>query len=415
MVSIIMPTYNRAYIIEKAIQSVQRQTYKDWELIIVDDASTDYTKQLLEKYVDSKIHYYIKEENQGANEARNFGAAHAKGQFLAFLDSDNYWPDDRLEVQMQMVEAHRNERCFFYGKVQITNGEEVRIAPKTIVSTKELKAMELRGNEVDTNTLLISKRIFIEIGGFAKELPRLQDWEIVLRSLFSFNLEAVGCEKIFSLSYIQKNSISNNKTAAVNAFEFIIRNYLSQYLPPKEILDHLIGSWYWASSEVDLMEKIMLEMCADNVMLLPEIIHRLYNLPELWNEIQYEYRIIEKKKRMEELLYIWHTKNAESKTHTVFLGYFQEKQISTIAIYGLGKLGTLLYKEVKKLPVIIGYGIDREKEHFEDLIIKRSNDDLEKVDLMIVAISEGAEKIKAELKQNYEGKIMTLEELIFSI
>ena len=73
MISIIMPTYNRAYIIERAIQSVIQQTYKDWELIIVDDASDDHTKDVVMKYLSYNIQYYVNSINKGANLSRNIG------------------------------------------------------------------------------------------------------------------------------------------------------------------------------------------------------------------------------------------------------------------------------------------------------------------------------------------------------
>ena len=121
MISIIMPTYNRAYIIEQAIESILVQTYKDWELIIVDDASTDTTEQVVSKYLCSKIRYYVNNENKGANYSRNFGADCAKGEVLTFLDSDNYWPETRLEIQYERFKRYESKNCFLYGKVQIEN------------------------------------------------------------------------------------------------------------------------------------------------------------------------------------------------------------------------------------------------------------------------------------------------------
>lgn len=417
MISIIMPTYNRAYIIERAIKSVQRQTYTDWELIIVDDASTDNTRQLLQKYVSSKIYYYMNEVNKGANISRNLGVERARGEFLAFLDSDNYWVDDKLEIQMKMAETYGNQRCFFYGKVQITNGNTMSIFPETVVSSEELKERELRGNIVDINTVLISKELFLEANGFMEDLPRFQDWELVLRLLFIYNMEAIGCERIFSFNFIQKDSISNNQKSYVKALGVMMKNYYNRYLPTEKIIDHLIGLWRDASSEPDLIIHIIKETCDDNPKVFLEMIHRLWMY---WKEIQDQYHIIEqqkivieRKEKMKELLYEWHKKSIENSEEDIFLKCFQALgEIQSIAIYGLGKLGKLFYDEVKNLPVTIAYGIDKEKKTFEGLKIKRPCDMLKPVDLIVVAMLENAEEIKGDLKQNYEGEIMTLHELL---
>ena len=116
MVSIIMPTYNRAYIIERAIVSVIHQTYEDWELIIVDDASKDNTREIVKKYISNKILYFENFENKGSNESRNIGVRNAKGEYIAFLDSDNYWPENRLELQISGIEECVYKRCFFLWK-----------------------------------------------------------------------------------------------------------------------------------------------------------------------------------------------------------------------------------------------------------------------------------------------------------
>ncbi len=417
MISIVMPTYNRGYTIERAIESVRKQSYVDWELIIIDDASTDNTRQLLQKYISPKIHYYVNEVNEGANLSRNRGVEHAKGEFLTFLDSDNYWPNDKLEVQIKMAETHCNQRCFFYGKVKITNGEDVNIYPEVVMSSDELKKKELKGNVVDINTLLIAKDLFLEVNGFMEELPRFQDWELILRLLFCYNVEAIGCNRILSFNFIQKDSISNNQESYVKALGFMMKNYLNRYISAEEMIDHLIGLWRDASSKKGLIADIIKDACEDKPEIFSEMIHRLWMY---WKEIHSQYQVIDRqdkvivrKGEMNDLLYKWHDKNVKNSGETVFLKCFQALgEIQSIAIYGLGKLGKLFYNEVKSLPVTIAYGIDRKSEYFDELEIKRPYDGLNPVDLIVITVLEDAEKIKKDLKQNYDGKILTLKELL---
>ena len=95
--SIILPTYNRAHMIGKAIESVLAQTYTNWELLIIDDGSTDNTKQVIETYTDNRIRY-LYQQNAERSAARNNGIAHAQGQYICFIDSDDYYFANHLST-----------------------------------------------------------------------------------------------------------------------------------------------------------------------------------------------------------------------------------------------------------------------------------------------------------------------------
>lgn len=105
LVSIITPTYNCAKFIARTIDSVQAQTYQNWEMIIVDDRSQDNTKEIVEGYMknDSRIRYYLFNENFGAAVARTTAMSLAKGSYMAFLDSDDIWMPDKLERQIMWM------------------------------------------------------------------------------------------------------------------------------------------------------------------------------------------------------------------------------------------------------------------------------------------------------------------------
>ena len=109
LVSIVMPTYNCGEYIGKTIQSVLAQTYEDWELLIVDDRSTDNTQKVVDKFAtqDSRIRYIELEKNSGAAVARNRGIKEARGNYIAFLDSDDLWKKDKLEKQVRFMQEHQ--------------------------------------------------------------------------------------------------------------------------------------------------------------------------------------------------------------------------------------------------------------------------------------------------------------------
>ena len=108
LVSIITPTYNCARFIAETIRSVQAQTYTNWEMIIVDDCSSDNTKEIVEQYQkdDPRIQYHCLPKNSGAAEARNEALRRAQGRWIAFLDSDDLWAPDKLEKQIRFMESN---------------------------------------------------------------------------------------------------------------------------------------------------------------------------------------------------------------------------------------------------------------------------------------------------------------------
>ena len=112
LVSIIMPSYNTARFIEETVQSVLCQTYTNWELIIVDDCSTDNTDEVVSKFDDNRIKYIKNEKNSGAAVSRNRALREAKGKWIAFLDSDDIWLPEKLELQIEFMK--KNNYYFSY-------------------------------------------------------------------------------------------------------------------------------------------------------------------------------------------------------------------------------------------------------------------------------------------------------------
>ena len=127
--SIIIPTYNRAAFLPKAIESVLAQTYTDWELIVVDDGSTDNTREVVSKYSDVRI-TYIYQENSERSVARNNGIAHAKGEYVCFLDSDNYMLPNRLERIAEFIERKNKSACY-YTDIEYLNEQSGSVTIKT--------------------------------------------------------------------------------------------------------------------------------------------------------------------------------------------------------------------------------------------------------------------------------------------
>ena len=137
LVSVITPTYNCGAYIEDTIKSVINQTYTNWEMIIVDDQSTDQTEEIVKRYtdLDQRIRYYKLESNSGAAVARTKAMEMAKGNYMAFLDSDDLWMSTKLERQLNfMEEQHINFSCTSYEQIDEQNqklGKVLKCIPKT--------------------------------------------------------------------------------------------------------------------------------------------------------------------------------------------------------------------------------------------------------------------------------------------
>ncbi len=106
-VSVIIPTYNRSKLSKEAIESVLRQSYTDLEILVIDDGSTDDTRLVVEQISDSRVKYYYK-DNGGQSSARNLGLARAKGKYVAFLDEDDLWPPEYLEIVINQLESNKD-------------------------------------------------------------------------------------------------------------------------------------------------------------------------------------------------------------------------------------------------------------------------------------------------------------------
>lgn len=177
LISVIIPTYNRAYILSKAIESVLNQTFKDLELIVVDDGSVDETPYLVSKYPL----IYIKKPHKGVPHTRNIGILKAKGDFIAFLDSDDVFVPEKLEKQLKFFERHPDYKIVQTEEIWYKGNK--RINPKKIHKKAEGwffdRAIKLC--VVSISTVLIKKEVFEEVGMFDEEFPVCEDYEFWLR------------------------------------------------------------------------------------------------------------------------------------------------------------------------------------------------------------------------------------------
>lgn len=179
LVSVIIPTYNRCPLLGEAVESVLAQSAKEFELVVIDDGSTDGTAKALEKY-GIRVRLFS-QQRSGVSAARNFGARQARGRFLAFLDSDDLWRAEKLAVQTTFMQQHPKCQICQTEEVWLRNG--ARVNPR-LIHQKPSGDIFLRSLElclVSPSAVMMTRELFEATGGFDEALPVCEDYDLWLR------------------------------------------------------------------------------------------------------------------------------------------------------------------------------------------------------------------------------------------
>lgn len=181
-VSVIIPTYNRKEITQTAINSILKQSYNNFEIIIIDDGSSDGSFQILkEQYEQEEKIILLKQSHSGVSKARNLGLKHASGEWLAFLDSDDFFHADKLEKQIELIKQNPQYKICHCEEIWIKDG--VRINPhkkhQKIGGDVFPRSVELCS--ISISTALVHKSLFEELGNFDESMLACEDYDLWLR------------------------------------------------------------------------------------------------------------------------------------------------------------------------------------------------------------------------------------------
>ena len=209
MVSVIIPVYNSSKYLRECIDSVLKQTYKNLEIIIIDDRSTDDSVDIINSYKDKRIKFIKLKKNSGVSVCRNKGIDLATGDYITFIDSDDYWDLDKIKKQVKFIE--KNDYTFIYsnyaflknGKKHITN------VPKSITYKEALK-----NTTIFTSTVMFNMKHLKKKDIYMPIIKRGQDtatWWKVLRT----GVIAYGMDDVLSIYRVGNSSLSSNKFKAL--------------------------------------------------------------------------------------------------------------------------------------------------------------------------------------------------------
>jgi len=207
-ISVVIPAYNSENTISYTIQSVLNQTFKDLELIVINDGSQDSTLEIITQIADSRIQVFSY-PNAGGNVSRNRGLNHAIGEFVSFLDADDLWTPDKLESQLKALQENATAKVAYSWTDYINENSEVVLSGTHFTANGDIFEKLLVTNFLENGSNpLIYREALVELGGFDESLNAAQDWDMWLRLACKFDFVCVASAQI--LYRISANSVSSN-------------------------------------------------------------------------------------------------------------------------------------------------------------------------------------------------------------
>lgn len=244
-VSVIIPTYNREQTLGRAIQSVLNQTFQDFEIIVVDDGSTDGTRAIVEGFCDARIRYLRHEQNRGAATARNTGIRAARGAYLAFLDSDDEWLPEKLSEQIALLKdpsADWGLSCSGFFLV-VHGSEQEYIHPR---ASSWFKRLHWTCDLSPGTTLVVRRECLAEVGPLDEAFPRFEEWDWLLRLSKRYKLAVVKKP----LARVYRGQLPKADVVEVSTHRFLSKHdedfrAFGWYYRHRVVSKHWLGLAYW--------------------------------------------------------------------------------------------------------------------------------------------------------------------------
>jgi glycosyltransferase involved in cell wall biosynthesis len=228
-VSVIVPTHNRAHTIRRCLDSALGQTISPYEVIVVDDASTDDTTSVVKSISDERLRLITMPSNKGAQAARNVGIKNAKGDYIAFLDSDDEWVPEKLEWQIKEI-VRREKPCVIHGAGWIEQENTRELYPVPPLNGFVYKKLLANPNQSPLYPcLLVPKKTLAEIGFLDEQTSAYQEWDLSIA--LAKQLDFVFIDKPLMIYHIHGgDSISKNRIKEAEGWQYIVKKYRTEIL-----------------------------------------------------------------------------------------------------------------------------------------------------------------------------------------
>lgn len=403
MVSVIIPTYNREETLRNSIQSILTQSYQDFEIIIVDDASTDDTEKIVAEMNDSRICYIKNDKRLGANGARNVGIQNAHGEYIAFQDSDDIWKSGKLEKQIRMFQDDeeldivysRYEQHSLDGAVKLIPGKEYT---KNMLQDG-LASILADFNVIGTPTMMVRRKCFYDCRMFDLDIPKLQDWEINIDFVQHYKYGFM--DEVLVEAYLSINSITSIVKLELDSRALIVKKHKDFFETQGTMDMHLTRL-----INIALKEKRL----KDLQILLGETLF----YESIYMNAEHEIKKAETKNMNYKFIKEWIRGEKNSSVTNSFLSGFKD---NSIALYGLGDIGnlfidTLSEKNRNKIRYVIDRNIIDSKKYKVLSLERLKNEDLDGITCIIITAIAHEEEIRRELAKITAVSVISVYDVI---
>lgn len=421
LVTVLMSVYNEEKYIEESINSILAQTYKNFEFIIIDDASTDQTVDLIKKYSDVRIRLIRNAENQGLTRNLNQGLKLAEGKYILRMDADDIALENRLEEQVAFME--KNQQVVLAGAWMQCFGKKYN-AMKPLTDNEELKVALLFGTVIMHPTFIIRKSIIDENGiVYNEKLRYAQDYGFT--EAISHYGELANIPQILLKYRIHDEQVTVYKRVeqrmCANVTRCKMLENLNIFFTDEEFeiwARFCMGeSAGFDVGDIEKVEKLMQMITKNNSeqkLFDENLLKRAMESRKIYNYRSEPAQMVREKLILQiDVLNQWLKMKQE---HKSIIDFFEKHNIKKIAIYGMGELGKRLYDELESTSIEVTYFLDRnEGAFYKQLERKNVDDKVDDVDAIIVTVLHCFNEIEEQLYVADGVKVVSLQDVIYSL
>ncbi|MFA6524251.1 MAG: glycosyltransferase [Candidatus Paceibacterota bacterium] len=243
LASIILPVYNGADRIKEAIKSVSNQSYTDWELLVVDDGSTDNTEEIINNFLknDSRIRYIKNKVNLGIQKSLNKGLREAKGKYIARIDDDDIWIDkDKLKKQLEFLESNKEYVLIGTGVVVVDKNKKELFRYLMLQEDQKIRNKILRKNCFAHSSVVFRKDTALKLGGYSEEddVRHIEDYDLWLKLGIFGKFANIG---EYSIAFMERSGSITSDNKIIQAKRTIFEIFKFKYQYPNFIIGYLLS------------------------------------------------------------------------------------------------------------------------------------------------------------------------------